>query len=74
MLVNYYPQVFNMILTSKIKEHFSAAIIGLNADVKIHAFLIWMKDYIKGSYPFSERNFKDFSRTFPELRLIFHGL
>ena len=35
-----------MILTFKIKERFSAAIIGLNVDVKINAFLIWMKDYI----------------------------
>ena len=35
-----------MILTFKIKEHFSVAIIGLNADVKINAFLIWMNDYI----------------------------
>ena len=26
-----------------------------------------------GSYPFSETNFQDFSRTFPELRLIFQG-
>ena len=34
-----------MILTFKIKERFSAAIIGLNADVKINAVLIWMKDY-----------------------------
>ena len=35
-----------MILTFKIKKRFSAAIIGLNADVKINAFLIWMKNYI----------------------------
>ena len=35
-----------MILTFKIKERFSAAIIDLNADVKNNTFLIWMKDYI----------------------------
>ena len=28
---------------------------------------------IQGSYPFSETSFQDFSRTFPELRLIFQG-
>ena len=35
-----------MVLTFKIKERFSAAIISLNADIKVNAFLIWMKDYI----------------------------
>ena len=35
-----------MILTFKTKEGFSAAIIGLNADVKINALLTWIKDYI----------------------------
>ena len=29
---------------------------------------------IQGSYPFSETNFQDFSRTSPGLRLIFQGL
>ena len=29
--------------------------------------------YIEGLYSFSETNFQDFSRTFPELRLIFQG-
>ena len=38
-----------MILTFKIKKRFSAAIIGLNADVKINAFLIWMKNYIENN-------------------------
>ena len=27
--------------------------------------------YLQGSYPFSETNFQDFSRTFPGLKLIF---
>ena len=28
----------------------------------------------QGSYPFSQTNFQDFSRTFPGLKLIFQGL
>ena len=29
---------------------------------------------VQGSYPFSETNFKDFSKTFPGLRFIFQEL
>ena len=34
----------------------------------------WTCDVIQGSYPFSETNFQDFSKTFQGLRLIFQGL
>ena len=30
-------------------------------------------NFPQGSYPFSATSFQDFSRTFPELRLIFQG-
>ena len=36
-------------------------------------FLIHMFLY-QGSYPYSETNFQDFSRTFPGHRMIFQGL
>ena len=34
---------------------------------------IKFSEEIQGSYPFSETNFQDFSRTLPEIRLIFQG-
>ena len=38
------------------------------------AFLNSVRLPLQGSYPFSETNFQDFSRTFPGVRLIFQGL
>ena len=32
------------------------------------------KNIFRGSYPFPETNFQDFSMTFPWLRLFFQGL
>ena len=43
-------------------------------DIQAGVLETYFTDHKQGSYPFSETNFQDFSRTFQGLGLIFQGL